>query len=209
MAVWQHARDDESLAVYGFTCDLAKIEPPPAQLLRLLGAVSTNPNALPSRGLLPALPRGRRGARAAQRGGRGTLCRRRILLPGSSTTSPVRAPARRLRQPSLRGDWFSGSRRRAPGAAPVTTSATHSRAAPTDQRSLGRARNGSPPARSWAKRRRQHQLAFYMGCCANRGKGQLSRGECARIGKRALRRAPAAACCDRRRRKRGVLRAWD
>lgn len=46
MAVWQHARDDKSLPAYGFTCDFAKIEPPPAQLLRLLGAVSTNPNAM-------------------------------------------------------------------------------------------------------------------------------------------------------------------
>jgi hypothetical protein len=56
---------------------------------------------------------------------------------------------------------------------------------------------------------RPRRLAFYMGCCAYRGKGRLSRGECARIGKRALRRAPAGACCGRRRRRRGVLRAWD
>jgi hypothetical protein len=56
--------------------------------------------------------------------------------------------------------------------------------------------------------RRQRHLAFYMGCCAYRGKGRLSRGECARTAKRALRRAPAGACCGRRRRKRGVLRAW-
>jgi hypothetical protein len=30
--------------VYGLTCDFAKIQPPPAQMLQLLGAVSTNPN---------------------------------------------------------------------------------------------------------------------------------------------------------------------
>ena len=46
MAAWQQARDDESLPVYGFTCDFAKIEPPPAQMLQLLGAVSTNPKAM-------------------------------------------------------------------------------------------------------------------------------------------------------------------
>jgi 2-polyprenyl-6-methoxyphenol hydroxylase-like FAD-dependent oxidoreductase len=46
MASWQQARDDESLPVYGFTCDFAKIEPPPAQMLQLLGAVSTNPKAM-------------------------------------------------------------------------------------------------------------------------------------------------------------------
>ena len=56
--------------------------------------------------------------------------------------------------------------------------------------------------------RRPDHLAVYMGCCAYRGKGRLSRGECARIGKRALRRAPAGACRGRRRRKRGVSRAW-
>ena len=32
--------------MYGFTCDFAKIEPPPAQMLQLLGAVSTNPKAM-------------------------------------------------------------------------------------------------------------------------------------------------------------------
>ena len=46
MAAWQQARDDESLPVYRFTCDFAKIEPPPAQMLQLLGTVSTNPNAM-------------------------------------------------------------------------------------------------------------------------------------------------------------------
>jgi flavin-dependent dehydrogenase len=46
MAAWQQARDEESLPVYGFTCDFAKIEPPPAQMLQLLGAVSTNPEAM-------------------------------------------------------------------------------------------------------------------------------------------------------------------
>jgi len=60
-----------------------------------------------------------------------------------------------------------------------------------------------------ARAGRISEAAFVLGCCACRGKGRLSRGECARIGKRALCRAPARACCGRRRRKRGVLRAWD
>ena len=46
MAAWQQARDEESLPVYGFTCDFAKIEPPPPEMLQLLGAVSTNPKAM-------------------------------------------------------------------------------------------------------------------------------------------------------------------
>jgi hypothetical protein len=46
MAAWQHARDAESLPVYGLTCDFAKIQPPPAQMLQMLGAVSTSHDAV-------------------------------------------------------------------------------------------------------------------------------------------------------------------
>jgi flavin-dependent dehydrogenase len=46
MAAWQQARDEESLPVYGFTCDFAKIEPPPAQMLQLLAAVATDRAAM-------------------------------------------------------------------------------------------------------------------------------------------------------------------
>jgi flavin-dependent dehydrogenase len=46
MAAWQQARDDASLPVYGFTCDFAKIEPPPAEMQQLLGAVAGNPGAM-------------------------------------------------------------------------------------------------------------------------------------------------------------------
>jgi hypothetical protein len=38
--------DEESSPVYGFTCRFAKIQPPPAQMRQLLGAVSTNPKAM-------------------------------------------------------------------------------------------------------------------------------------------------------------------
>jgi flavin-dependent dehydrogenase len=40
MGAFQQARDEESLPVYGFTCDFAKIEPPPPEMQQLLGAVS-------------------------------------------------------------------------------------------------------------------------------------------------------------------------
>jgi len=46
MAAWQQARDGDSLAVYGLTCDFAKIEPPPPEMLQLLGAVSASPEAM-------------------------------------------------------------------------------------------------------------------------------------------------------------------
>jgi flavin-dependent dehydrogenase len=45
MAAYQQARDEASLPVYGFTCDFAKIEPPPAEMQQLLGAVSANQSA--------------------------------------------------------------------------------------------------------------------------------------------------------------------
>ena len=46
MAAWQQTRDAESLPVYGLTCEFAKIEPPPAPMLQLLGAVATNREAM-------------------------------------------------------------------------------------------------------------------------------------------------------------------
>jgi flavin-dependent dehydrogenase len=45
MAAWHQARDAESLPVYGFTCDFAKIEPPPLEMLQLIGAVSQSAEA--------------------------------------------------------------------------------------------------------------------------------------------------------------------
>ena len=50
------------------------------------------------------------------------------------------------------------------------------------------------------------RLADYMGCCAYRGKGRVRRGKLPHR-QRARRRAPAGACCGRRRRKPGVSRA--
>ena len=41
MAAWQRARDEESLPMYGFTCDFATLEPPPPEMQQLLGAVTT------------------------------------------------------------------------------------------------------------------------------------------------------------------------
>jgi flavin-dependent dehydrogenase len=46
MAGWHKARDEQSLPVYGFTCDFAKIEPPPAEMQQLLGAVASNQEAM-------------------------------------------------------------------------------------------------------------------------------------------------------------------
>ncbi|MEA2272487.1 MAG: hypothetical protein QOI98_1195 [Solirubrobacteraceae bacterium] len=46
MAGWQQARDEQSLPVYGFTCDFAKIEPPPPEMQQLLGAVSQSSDAM-------------------------------------------------------------------------------------------------------------------------------------------------------------------
>ena len=45
MAAFQRARDDESLALYEFTCEFAKIEPPPAEMQQLLAAVSHSSEA--------------------------------------------------------------------------------------------------------------------------------------------------------------------
>ncbi|MGH2994499.1 MAG: NAD(P)/FAD-dependent oxidoreductase [Solirubrobacterales bacterium] len=38
MADHQRARDDEALPIYEFTCDFAKIEPPPPEMQQLIGA---------------------------------------------------------------------------------------------------------------------------------------------------------------------------
>jgi len=46
MAAWQQTRDAESLPVCGLTCEFAKIEPPPAPMLQLLGAVAADREAM-------------------------------------------------------------------------------------------------------------------------------------------------------------------
>jgi 2-polyprenyl-6-methoxyphenol hydroxylase-like FAD-dependent oxidoreductase len=46
MAEYQSARDAQSLAMYDFTCQLAKLEPPPPDLVQLLGAVHGNQDAM-------------------------------------------------------------------------------------------------------------------------------------------------------------------
>ena len=46
MADYQGARDRDALPVYGFTCEFARIEPPPPEMQQLLGAVSTQPPAM-------------------------------------------------------------------------------------------------------------------------------------------------------------------
>jgi 2-polyprenyl-6-methoxyphenol hydroxylase-like FAD-dependent oxidoreductase len=42
MASYQQTRDQRALPMYEFTCDLARLEPPPPELQRLLGAVQTS-----------------------------------------------------------------------------------------------------------------------------------------------------------------------
>jgi flavin-dependent dehydrogenase len=46
MAEHQQARDERALPMYEFTCDLARLEPPPPELQRLLGAVHTSQTAM-------------------------------------------------------------------------------------------------------------------------------------------------------------------
>jgi 2-polyprenyl-6-methoxyphenol hydroxylase-like FAD-dependent oxidoreductase len=46
MAEHQRARDDRALPMFEFTCDLARLEPPPPELERLLGAVQTSQAAM-------------------------------------------------------------------------------------------------------------------------------------------------------------------
>ena len=46
MASYQSTRDAQSLAMFDFTCQLAALEPPPPDLVRLLGAVKGNRAAM-------------------------------------------------------------------------------------------------------------------------------------------------------------------
>jgi flavin-dependent dehydrogenase len=46
MAAYQHARDDEAMPIYEFTCDFAKIEPPPPEMQQLIGAMQGNQEAM-------------------------------------------------------------------------------------------------------------------------------------------------------------------
>jgi 2-polyprenyl-6-methoxyphenol hydroxylase-like FAD-dependent oxidoreductase len=46
MAEHQQARDARALPMYEFTCDLARLQPPPPELQRLLGAVQTSQAAM-------------------------------------------------------------------------------------------------------------------------------------------------------------------
>lgn len=46
MSAYQSKRDHRNLPMYGFTCQLAAMEPPPAELVQLLGAVAGNSAAM-------------------------------------------------------------------------------------------------------------------------------------------------------------------
>lgn len=46
MASYQQTRDQRALPMYELTCDLARLEPPPPELQRLLGAVQTSQEAM-------------------------------------------------------------------------------------------------------------------------------------------------------------------
>ena len=46
MASYQQTRDQRALPMYEFTCDLARLKPPPPELQRLLGAVHTSQAAM-------------------------------------------------------------------------------------------------------------------------------------------------------------------
>ncbi len=46
MADFQRARDEEALPIYEFTCDFAKIEPPPPEMQQLMGAMRGNQEAM-------------------------------------------------------------------------------------------------------------------------------------------------------------------
>jgi flavin-dependent dehydrogenase len=45
MAEYQHARDEEAMPIYGFTCDFARLEPPPPEMQQLIGAMQGNQEA--------------------------------------------------------------------------------------------------------------------------------------------------------------------
>jgi flavin-dependent dehydrogenase len=46
MGDYQRARDEEALPIYEFTCDFAKIEPPPPEMQQLIGAMQGNQDAM-------------------------------------------------------------------------------------------------------------------------------------------------------------------
>ena len=46
MADYQRNRDQEALPIYDFTCDFAKLEPPPAEMQQLMGAMQANQEAM-------------------------------------------------------------------------------------------------------------------------------------------------------------------
>jgi flavin-dependent dehydrogenase len=46
MADYQRARDEEALPIYDFTCEFAKIEPPPPEMQQLIGAMQGNQEAM-------------------------------------------------------------------------------------------------------------------------------------------------------------------
>lgn len=48
MSDYQHARDEHAMPMYEFTCQLATLEPPPPEMLQLLGAAHGNQDAMNS-----------------------------------------------------------------------------------------------------------------------------------------------------------------
>jgi flavin-dependent dehydrogenase len=46
MADYQSARDEEALPIFEFTCDFAKLEPPPPEMQQLIGAMNGNQEAM-------------------------------------------------------------------------------------------------------------------------------------------------------------------
>lgn len=46
MADYQQARDEDALPIYEFTCEFAKIEPPPPEMQQLIGAMHGNQEAM-------------------------------------------------------------------------------------------------------------------------------------------------------------------
>ena len=46
MTTYQSKRDTQSLPMFDFTCQLASLEPPPPELVELLGAVHGNRDAM-------------------------------------------------------------------------------------------------------------------------------------------------------------------
>jgi 2-polyprenyl-6-methoxyphenol hydroxylase-like FAD-dependent oxidoreductase len=46
MGEYQHGRDEHVLPMYEFTCQLATLEPPPAEMQQLLGAIHGNQKAM-------------------------------------------------------------------------------------------------------------------------------------------------------------------